>query len=93
MYVRRVAMNYIALEKSKEVLEYLCNDLVDSPDTHAARCEQQKGLEVFRQTMKMQSIRCMKDNEFHRTYQNSFSRCRSRFDEYSRISLTSKERK
>ena len=85
-------MNIIALEKSKEVLEYLCNGLEDSPDTHAARCEQQKGLEVFGQTARMQSIACMKDNEFHGAYRNSFSRCRSRFDEWERISLTSFER-
>lgn len=86
-------VNYIALAKEEEVLKYLCNGLVNSPDTNAARCEQQKGLEVFRKTMKMQTVQCMQENEFRKIYQNSFSRCRSRFDEYSRISLTSKERK
>lgn len=86
-------LNYIALAKDTEVLDYLCNGLVDSPDTNAARCEQQKGLEVFRKTTRMQTIRCMQDNEFRKIYQNSFSRCRSRFDEYSKVSLTSNERR
>lgn len=86
-------INFIALKKEEEVLDYLCNGLENSPDTSAARCDQQKGLEVFRKTMMMQTVRCMQDNEFHRIYQNSFSRCRSRFDEYSRVSLTSKKRR
>lgn len=86
-------MNAIANAKIEEVLEYLCNGLKNSPDTSAARCEQQKGLEVFRETMLMQSVEDMQDNEYHRIYQNSFSRCRSRVDERSRVSLTSKERK
>ncbi len=86
-------MNAIANAKIKEVLDYLCNDLEDSPDTSVARCEQQKGLEVFRKTMLMQSVEDMQENEYHSIYQNSFSRCRSRFDEYYRVSLTSKERK
>lgn len=86
-------MNFIAQEKEAEVIAYLHNGLVDSPDTSTARYEQQKGLEVFRKTMMMQTVRCMKDNEFHKIYQNSFSRCRSRFDEYSRVSLTSKKRR
>lgn len=85
-------MNQIAILKNKEVLEYLHNGLVNSPDTIAARHEQQKGLEVFRKTMLIQSIECMQDNEFHKIYYNSFSRCRSRFDEYARVSLTSVER-
>lgn len=86
-------MNNIAHEKENEVLNYLCNGLVNFPDTCVARQEQQKGLEVFRKTMLMQSVRCAQDNEFHKIYHNSFSRCRSRFDEYARVSLTSKERK
>ena len=86
-------MNKIALAKEDELLDYLCNGLVDSPDTSAARCKQQKGLKVFKNTMLLQTVRSMQDNEFQKIYQNSFSRCRSRFDEYSRVSLTSKERK
>lgn len=86
-------INFIALDKERKVLDYLSNDLEDSPDTAAARCEQQKGLEVFRKTMLMQTVRCMQDNEFYKIYQNSFSRCRSRLDEHSRVSLTSKKRR
>lgn len=85
-------MNSIALEKENEVFSYLSNGLKGMPDTSTARYEQQKGLEVFRKTMMMQTVRCMKDNEFHKIYENSFSRCRSRWDEYSRVSLTSKKR-
>lgn len=86
-------LNAIANAKIEEVLAYLCNGLENSPDTSSARAEQQKGLEVFRETMLMQSVEDMQDNEYHRIYQNSFSRCRSRFDEHFRVSLTSKERK
>lgn len=89
---RGIYLNSIAIEKEKEVLGYLCNGLVNSPDTNAARCEQQKGLEVFRKTMLMQSVEDMQDNEFHKIYQSSFSRCRSRYDEWFRVSLTSKLR-
>ncbi len=85
-------MNYIASTKEEEVFSYLSNGLKGMPDTSPARYEQQKGLEVFRKTMMMQTVRCMKDNEFHKIYENSFSRCRSRWDEYSRVSLTSKKR-
>jgi hypothetical protein len=84
-------LNEIALKKEEILLNYLCNDLVDSPDTSVARCKQQKGLEVFKETMLLHTVKSMQDNEFQKIYQNSFSRCRSRFDEYSRVSLTSKE--
>jgi hypothetical protein len=86
-------MNNIAMQKEKTLLDYLCNDLVDSPDTSVARMKQQKGLEVFKQTMLLHTVRTMQDTEFQKTYVNSFSRCRSRFDEFSRVCLTSRERK
>ena len=87
-------MNYIALAKEDEVLKYLCNGLPEGrPNTAAARCEEQKGLEVFRKTMKTQSVACMQENEFRKIYQNSFPGVRTRFQEYSRISLASVERK
>lgn len=86
-------VNNIALEKERVLLEYLSNNLIDSPDTSVARCKQQEGLEVFKDLMLLQSAKDMQDNEFKKIYQNSFSRCRSRFDEYSKVSLTSKERK
>ena len=86
-------MNEIAMAKIKEVHGYLCNGLVDSPDTSVARYEQQKGLEVFRKTHQMLTDETMQDNDFHKIYQNKSFGCRSRFDEFARVSLTSKERK
>lgn len=85
--------NNIAIAKNEEVLAYLRNGLVDSPDTIAARYEQQKGLEVFRETDQMLSknIEAMQDLEFHKIYWNR-SGCRTRFDEFARVSLTSVER-
>ena len=71
----------------------MCNGLVGYPDTAVARQEQQKGHEVFRNTMKMQTVKTVQDNEFNKIYNNSFSRCRSRFDEYAKVNLTSRERK
>lgn len=82
-----------ALEKEAMVLDYLCNGLVGYPDTAVARQEQQKGLEVFRKTMQIQTVETVQDNEFHKIYNNSFSRCRSGFDEYAKVNLTSKYRK
>lgn len=68
-------MNHIALAKEDEVLKYLCNGLPEGrPDTAAARCEEQKGLEVFRKTAKMLSLKCMKLNHYQRICENSFSR-------------------
>ena len=86
-------MNEIAIAKSKEVLGYLSNGLIDSPDTAVARYEQQKGLEVFRKTHQMHTAETMQDCDFHKIYQNKSFGCRSRFDEFARVSLTSKERK
>ncbi len=86
-------MNNIAKAKEEEVLKYLCNGLVNSPDTRAARFKQQQGLEVFRHAAFLRTVDIMKSNAYQEIYNNSFSRCRSRFDEYSRVSLTSKERK
>lgn len=86
-------MNNIAKAKETELLQYLCNGIIDSPDTSAARYKQQQGIDVFKKTASMQTIRMMQDNEYQNIYWNSFSRCRSRFDEYPRILLTSKERK
>lgn len=85
-------MNGIAKAKEKELLAYLCNGLVDSPDTPAARYKQMQGIEVFKKTASMQTVRNMQDNEYYGIYNNSFSRCRSRFDEYPRVNLTSCER-
>ena len=85
-------MNPIANCKIKEVINYLCVDIEDPVDTPVSRAEQQKGLEVFRKTMLMLSADDMADNEYCEIYKNSFSRCRSRFDEYSRVLLTSKLR-
>ena len=82
-------MNTIAVEMERRLLDgYLCNDLVDSPDTSVARAKQQKGIEVFKETMLLHTVETMQDSEFQETYVNSFSRCRSRFDEYSRVDLT-----
>lgn len=86
-------MNNIAKAKEEEVLKYLCNGLVNSPDTIAGRFQQQQGLEVFRKSIFLQTADIMKSNDYQEIYKNSFSRCRSRFDEYARFSLTSKERK
>ncbi len=86
-------MNNIASKKKVEILSYLQNGLIDSPDTCAARRKQQEGLIVFKKTMQMLTVRGMQDNENDKIYYNSFSRCRSRLDEYSRVSLTSVERK
>ena len=86
-------MNEIAIAKIKEVHGYLSNGLVDSPDTSVARYEQQKGLEVFRKTHQIHTDETMQDCDFHKIYQNKSFGCRSRFDEFSRVSLTSKERK
>lgn len=83
-------MNPIANSKTQEVLDYLCINLENSVDTSASRAEQQKGLEVFRQTMIMLTVEDMQDCEYMRIYQNS--RIRSFFDEHFRISLTSKNR-
>lgn len=82
-------MNAIANSKIKEVINYLHIDIEDPVDTPVSRAEQQKGLEVFRKTMLMLSANDMEDNEYCEIYKNSFSRCRSRFDEFSRVSLTS----
>lgn len=83
-------MNPIANSKTQEVLDYLCIDLENPVDTSASRAEQQKGLEVFRQTMIMLTVEDMQDCEYFKFYQNS--RTRSRFDERFRVSLTSKNR-
>ncbi len=82
-------MNTIAVEMERRLLDgYLCNDLVDSPDTSVARAKQMKGIETFKETMRLHTVKTMQDNEFQKIYVNSFSRCRSRFDEYSRVDLT-----
>ncbi len=87
-------MNEIANSKIKEVIDYLHVDLErPAVDTPSSRVEQQKGLEVRRATAEMLTVKDMQDLEYHKPYQNSFSRCRSRFDEHSRVSLTSKKRK
>lgn len=86
-------MNNIAKAKENDVLDYICNGLVNSPDTIAGRFKQLQGLEVFRKSISLQTADIMKSNDYQEIYKNSFSRCRSRFDEYGRISLTSKERK
>lgn len=89
-------MNKVAMEKEKRLLDgYLCNGLVNSPDTSVARRKQQRGLglEVFEQIMLMHTVETMQEINFQHTYVNSFSRCRSRFDEFSRVSLASVERK
>jgi hypothetical protein len=87
-------MNSIAMKKEERLLDgYLCNGLVDSPDTSVARRKQQKGLEVFRDIMLLHTVETMQEINFQHTYVNSFSRCRSRFDEFSRVCLGSRERK
>lgn len=86
-------MNNIAQSKENDVLDYICNGLVNSPDTIAGRFKQQQDLEVFRQSALLQTVDIMQSNDYQEIYKNSFSRCRSRFDEYARVSLTSKERK
>lgn len=87
-------MNPIANGKIKEVIDYLHVDLeYPAVDTSSSRQQQQKGLEVFRDTMNMLTVKDMQDLEYIKVYQNSFSRCRSRYDEHSRVSLASEKRK
>lgn len=86
-------MNGIAKAKETELLAYLCNGLENLPDTPAARYKQMQGIEVFKKVAAHQTVRNMQDNDYHGILNNSFSRCRSRFDEYPRILLTSRERK
>ena len=86
-------MNVIANAKEKKLLDYLCNGLENSPDTSTARCKQQVGLEVFKETMRLHTVRTMQDIQLMKVYENSFSRCRSRFDEFSRVSLGARERR
>ena len=86
-------MNTIAIKKEEKLLSYLSNGLENSPDTSVARAKQQEGLEVFRELMLFQTAKDMQDSLWNKVYQNSFSRCRSRFDEPSKVSLGSRERR
>lgn len=86
-------MNTIAVQKEEKLLDYLCNDLEDSPDTSVARAKQQEGLEVFKETRLLETAKHIREKDFKQFYKNSFSRCRSRFDEFSKVSLGARERR
>lgn len=84
--------NKIAIAKNKEVMDYLHNGLLNQPDTIGARYEQQKGLEVFRKTDRMLTPEIMQDLQFERIYHNCGFGMRSRFNEYARVTLASRDR-
>lgn len=89
-------MNPIANKKEAEILDYLSSDIGKTVDTNASRCYQQKGIEIFAKTsqlLKKAEENALNGSSFDNIFGNSFSNLRSDFDEYRKISLTSKERK
>ena len=67
--------------------------LADLPDTYAVRAQEVKHSHIFRSTYRRLTAQGMHENRYYRIYENSFSRCRTRFDECGRVSLTSKKRR
>lgn len=85
----------IAKRKCLEILLAFepISKLADLPDTAAVRAAEVEHSDIFRSTYRRLTARGMRENHYYRIYENSFSRCRTRFDECGRVSLTSKKRK
>lgn len=90
-------MNPIANKKESEILDYLSNDIEEAVDTSAHYCKQQEGIETIFNFTILHNVskerKLLHDLIFSKIFSNSFSTVRSRFDEFAKISLTSKERK
>ena len=86
-------MSGIAKRRCKEILASYTCDLSDMPDTREVRAREIEDSGIFRSTYRRLTARGMRENHYYRIYENSFSRCRNRFDECGRVSLTSKRRK
>lgn len=87
-------MNSFTDKKIKEVLDYLCDEnLTQRPNTCMVRHLQRKGIEVFSETDKICTLKAVQDLQYQKILLKSFCRFKSRYDIFSRIQLTSKNRK
>ena len=85
-------MSYIAKSKCEELKASFSIDTSNLPDTCAVRAQEKEISLPFKLTRRVLTVEGMRDNSYYRIYENSFSRCRSRFDEYGRVSLREKTR-
>ena len=80
----------IAKSKCEELKSSFWVDTSIFPDTCAVRAMEKEMSLPFKLTRRVLTVEGMRDNSYYRINENSFSRCRSRFDEFGRVSLTEK---
>ena len=85
-------MNIIANKKSEKVLSSYRADSEANVELRIIRAREKRDAILFTETQQMLTVKGMRENQYYRIYENSFSRSRNRFDECGRVSLTSKNR-
>lgn len=85
-------MHTIARKRCEKVMKSFTVDSSNSPDTRTVRAKEKDDVILFHLTQQILTERGMRENQYYRIYENSFSRCRNRLDERGRVSLNSKNR-
>lgn len=85
-------MHVIAQKKCEKVISSFKTDTSNFPDTCAVRAKEKRDAVLFRLTHQILSENGIRENQYYRIYENSFSRARNRLDECGRVSLTSRNR-